>query len=248
MKILILFGLFFSTSFLYADINKESNTISLEKFLARKSSKLNYNNPTKSKQNVVSNYSINDYNHNINSRNKIHTKSKNYKISKRNLNLIINTNKNISNKSIFKKDTMNLILESQFRLFDYLNLKSKTGFKLNTNTDYIVGFDYNKVWKNIYNIDYIIGQSVMESLTNKLDLKHFIKLDKKLNEYYSIHNYYEYNLEVKNENVVNMHSYISLKQKLNSDELLVYKVVLNNNDENTSYGINIRYKLTNIVL
>lgn len=51
-----------------------------------------------------------------------------------------------------------------------------------------------------------------------------------------------------NENIENIHSSISLKQKLDNDESLIYKVVLNSDEENSSYGINVKYKLSNIFL
>lgn len=243
MKLVVLFTLFLSTTFLYAETNKQHKYSLLEKFLI-KSNNVNSINSTKLNQNISSNYLTRIYN----SENRIYTKNRNIRISKRNLNLIIDSKKNNSRKSSSKNDFITLTIEAQFRLFDYINVKSKTCAKLSKNDEYLVSLDYKKTWKNIYYIDCTIGQNFLESFANKFNSKHFIKFDKKLNEYYSLHNYYEYNLQMSNENIENIHSSISLKQKLDNDESLIYKVVLNSDEENSSYGINVKYKLSNIFL
>lgn len=249
MKKIILSILLFSSYFLFADADL-NQTPSLEKFLSKKESKPSLYNSIKSVKRIFTKYSeISDiYNLNNDFKSEIYSRKANYKISRKNFNLVINTNKNSSKRNFLKKDTLKLILESQNKLFNNIDLNSRMGVKLSDSNDYFVSLGLKKEWKNIYDIDYTVGQVFIESLTDSFDSRHFIKLDKKINEYYAIQNYYEYNLGIKEEKVINVQSYISLNQKVNDDELLIYKIVLNSDTEVTSYGFNIRYKLTDIVL
>ena len=249
MKKIILSMLLFSSYFLFADTDL-NQTPSLEKFLSKKESKSSLYNSIKSVKRIFTKYSeISDiYNLNSDFKSEIYSRKANYKISRKNFNLVINTNKNSSKRNFLKKDTLKLILESQNKLFNNIDLNSRMGVKLSDSNDYFVSLGLKKEWKNIYDIDYTVGQVFIESLTDSFDSRHFIKLDKKINEYYAIQNYYEYNLGIKEEKVINVQSYISLNQKVNDDELLIYKIVLNSDTEVTSYGFNIRYKLTDIVL
>ena len=241
--------LLFSSYFLFADTDL-NQTPSLEKFLSKKESKPSLYNSIKSVKRIFTKYSeISDiYNLNSDFKSEIYSRKANYKISRKNFNLVINTNKNSSKRNFLKKDTLKLILESQNKLFNNIDLNSRMGVKLSDSNDYFVSLGLKKEWKNIYDIDYTVGQVFIESLTDNFDSRHFIKLDKKINEYYAIQNYYEYNLGIKEEKVINVQSYISLNQKVNDDELLIYKIVLTSDTEVTSYGFNIRYKLTDIVL
>lgn len=250
MKKIIVTMLLFSSYFLFAETDLNQNA-SLENFLSKKDDKSLTYTSIKSVKGIFTKYSesSDDYNLNNNFKNEIYSRKANYKISRKNLNLVINTNKNTSKKNPLKKDTVKLILESQNRLFDKIDLNSSMGVKLSDSNDYFVSLGLKKEWKNIYNIDYTVGQMFIESLTESFDSRHFIKLDKKINEYYTIQNYYEYNLALKDEDdVINLQSYIALNQKINDDELLIYKIVLNSDTDVTSYGINVRYKLTDIVL
>lgn len=249
MKKIIVTMLLFSSYFLFADADL-NQTSSLEKFLSNKENKPSLYSSIKSVKRIFTKYSelSDDYNLNNDFKSEIYSRKASYKISRKNLNLLIDTNKNSSKRNLLKKDTVKLIVESQNKLFNKIDLNSSMGVKLSDSNDYFVSLGLKKEWKNIYDIDYTVGQVFIESLTDSFDSRHFIKLDKKINEYYTIQNYYEYNLGIKDENVINLQSYISLKQKLNDEELLIYKIVLNSDTEVTSYGINIRYKLTDIVL
>lgn len=241
--------LLFSSYFLFADADL-NQTNSLEKFLGNKENKPSLYSSIKSVKRIFTKYSELSDNYNLNNdfKSEIYSRKASYKISRKNLNLLIDTNKNSSKRNLLKKDTVKLIVESQNKLFNKIDLNSSMGVKLSDSNDYFVSLGLKKEWKNIYDIDYTVGQVFIESLTDSFDSRHFVKLDKKINEYYTIQNYYEYNLGIKDENVINLQSYISLKQKLNDEELLIYKIVLNSDTEVTSYGVNIRYKLTDIVL
>jgi hypothetical protein len=87
-----------------------------------------------------------------------------------------------------------------------------------------------------------------KSVKKKAEYRSYIKLDRKLNEKYSIHNYNESYWQDAVADYVDINSSIYLKQKITKKSNLIYKIGLKANDaegrqEIKNYGINIKYKI-----
>lgn len=142
-----------------------------------------------------------------------------------------------------KMQSINLDINSNLKILNYLTLVSKTHFEF-TKNNYLTKIDYRKIWKSYYNFDYTVGQSFGKSINEKTDYKYFMKIDKRLNDKYSFHNYYEYITQGRD----SLNSIFSLKKRFNSYESLIYKIILKDNEDYSSYGIKIGYKITNFIL
>jgi hypothetical protein len=191
----------------------------------------------------------------INSKNKKQNKliSKVPKINNE-FNLLIDSQGERELKYIFEKPSknnnslINFGISFKDKAYKNIDFKTRLGLKLNNKINPFIQLTTNKSWKNIYGIDYAIGQILKKSVKKNVQYKSFFKLDRKLNEKYSIHNYNESYWQDTEVDYVDINSSFYLKQKLTKKSNLIYKIGLKANDEEgkqeiKNYGINIKYKI-----
>ena len=134
------------------------------------------------------------------------------------------------------------------KAYKNIDFKTRLGLKLNNKINPFIQLTTNKTWKNIYGVDYALGQILKKSVKKKAEYRSYLKLDRKLNEKYSIHNYNESYWQDTEVDYVDINSSLYLKQKLTRKSNLIYKIGLKANDsegrqEIKNYGINIKYKI-----
>ena len=192
---------------------------------------------------------LNSYRNSKNINNKVKIERLNNK-----LNLLIKSDDKkelryiIENERIATIDYINLGLAFNSRLYKNLDFKTRFGIKLNNKINPFIKLTTKKTLKNIYGVDYTFGHVVKNSVIKKFEHKSYLKLDKKLNDIYSIHNYYEsYWGNELNKNT-NVNSTIYLNQKISDKSQLTYQIGLNSNNEDGTqeikeYLIDIKYKI-----
>lgn len=169
-------------------------------------------------------------------------------------NLLIDSQGERELKYIFEKplrnnnSLINFGISFKDKAYKNIDFKTRLGLKLNNKINPFIQITANKTWKNIYGVDYALGQILKKSVKRNAEYKSYIKLDRKLNEKYSIHNYNESYWQDSAVNYVDINSSIYLKQKLTKKSNLIYKIGLKANDsegnqEIKNYGINIKYKI-----
>ena len=134
------------------------------------------------------------------------------------------------------------------KAYKNIDFKTRLGLKLNNKINPFIQLTTNKTWKNIYGVDYALGQILKKSVKKKAEYRSYLKLDRKLNDKYSIHNYNESYWQDTEVDYVDINSSLYLKQKLTRKSNLIYKIGLKANDsegrqEIKNYGINIKYKI-----
>jgi len=110
--------------------------------------------------------------------------------------LVFESDKIDENKNYIDKydsnDNFNLGLTYD-TLKDDIKLKAKLGLKLGSKLDPFLRLSSIKTWENIYsNINYSLGQNLKQSVVKKLESTSYMRFDKQLNDYFSLHNYSEY--------------------------------------------------------
>lgn len=154
----------------------------------------------------------------------------------------------IENKKFSTVDYINLGLAFNSNFYKNLDFKTRFGIKVNNKINPFIKLTTRKIWKNIYGVNYTFGHIIKNSALKELEHKSYLKLDKKLNDNYSIHNYYESFWENELNQNTNVNSSIYLNQKLNDKSSLIYKIGLKSNNEDSSqeikeYLIDIKYKI-----
>ena len=173
---------------------------------------------------------------------------------KNEFNLLIDSQGERELKYIFEKplknnnSLINFGISFKDKAYKNIDFKTRLGLKLNNKINPFIQLTTNKTWKNIYGIDYGLGQILKKSIKKNTEYKSYFKLDRKLNERYSIHNYNETYWQDSEIDYVDINSSIYLKQKLTKKSNLVYKIGVKANDaqgsqEIKNYGINIKYKI-----
>jgi hypothetical protein len=230
----------------YSNTNDDYQDLSfLEETLTKTNKNKKYNQP------VIIDLpnKLNSYRNSKNSNNRVKLERINNK-----LNLLIKSDDKkeikyiIENEKIAALNYINLGVAFNSKLYKNLDFKTRLGIKLNNKINPFIKLTTKKTWKNIYGVDYTFGHIVKNSVINKLEHKSYLKLDKKLSDNYSIHNYYEsYWGNELNKNT-NVNSSIYLNQKLSNKSSLIYQIGLNSNNEDGTqeikeYAIDIKYKI-----
>ena len=230
----------------YSNTNDDYQDLSfLEETLTKTNKNKKYNQP------VIIDLpnKLNSYRNSKNSNNRVKLERINNK-----LNLLIKSDDKkeikyiIENEKIATLNYINLGVAFNSKLYKNLDFKTRLGIKLNNKINPFIKLTTKKTWKNIYGIDYTFGHIVKNSVIKKLEHKSYLKLDKKLNDSYSIHNYYESYWENDLNKNTNVNSSIYLNQKLSNKSSLIYQIGLNSNNEDGTqeikeYAIDIKYKI-----
>jgi hypothetical protein len=143
----------------------------------------------------------------------------------------------IENHNSNTKDAFNLALK-YVSLKKYIELSTKVGIKLRSKLDPFVKLSAKRTWEDINGIDLTLGQSIKQSVVNKLESTSYISLDKKLNDYYSLHQYTEYYWHSSERRDSQIIPSIHLKQKLNSTNYLTYS--FSSNIDNTDTNLRLK--------
>ncbi len=140
----------------------------------------------------------------------------------------------VENHTQNKNDDFNLALLYSKIVNDSIDFKTKLGVKLNNGLDPFVKADIEKRWENINTLDYVLKQTVKESVEKKLETTTSFKVSKKLTTNFYLHNYNEYYWHsIDKENSEFAHS-IYLNQRVTNKDLLTYQIAtsINNIDSN----------------
>ena len=232
----LLIPILFLANSCYANTNEETNNLSyLETALVKVNKNSRYAKP------VI-----------LNSQNK----RQNNLVPKVNndFNLLIDSQGERELKYIFEKpyrnnnSLINFGISFKDKAYKNIDFKTRLGLKLNNKINPFIQLTTNKTWKNIYGVDYALGQILKKSVKKKAEYRSYLKLDRKLNDKYSIHNYNESYWQDTEVDYVDINSSLYLKQKLTRKSNLIYKIGLKANDsegrqEIKNYGINIKYKI-----
>lgn len=227
----------------YSNTNDDNNDLSfLENTLTKTSKNKKYLQPI-----------IIDLSNKLNSHRNSKNKVKLEKIDNK-LNLLIKSDDRkeikyiIENKKIGSIDYINLGLSVNSKLYKNLDFKTRFGIKLNNKINPFIKLTTKKTWEKVYGVNYTFGHVIKNSITKRFEQKSYFKLDKKLNDKYSIHNYYESYWGNELDTNTNINSRIYLNQKISDKSNLVYQIGLDSNNEEGSqeikrYAINIKYKI-----
>ena len=232
----LLIPILFLANSCYANTNEETNNLSyLETALVKVNKNSRYAKP------VI-----------LNSQNK----RQNNLVPKVNndFNLLIDSQGERELRYIFEKpyrnnnSLINFGISFKDKAYKNIDFKTRLGLKLNNKINPFIQLTTNKTSKNIYGVDYALGQILKKSVKKKAEYRSYLKLDRKLNEKYSIHNYNESYWQDTEVDYVDINSSLYLKQKLTRKSNLIYKIGLKANDsegrqEIKNYGINIKYKI-----
>ena len=232
----LLIPILFLANSCYANTNEETNNLSyLETALVKVNKNSRYAKP------VI-----------LNSQNK----RQNNLVPKVNndFNLLIDSQGERELRYIFEKpyrnnnSLINFGISFKDKAYKNIDFKTRLGLKLNNKINPFIQLTTNKTWKNIYGVDYALGQILKKSVKKKAEYRSYLKLDRKLNDKYSIHNYNESYWQDTEVDYVDINSSLYLKQKLTRKSNLIYKIGLKANDsegrqEIKNYGINIKYKI-----
>lgn len=154
----------------------------------------------------------------------------------------------LEKQSINDNSYVNFGLTFKDKTYKNIDIKTRIGLKLNKKVNPFIQLTTKKTWKNIYGMNCALGQKLNKSMKSNIEYRSYVKLDRKLNEKYSIHNYNESYWQNATNDYIDLNSSIYLKQKLTRKSNLIYKIGLNSNDsdgkqEIKNYGINIKYKI-----
>ncbi len=232
----LLIPILFLANSCYANTNEETNNLSyLETALVKVNKNSRYAKP------VI-----------LNSQNK----RQNNLVPKVNndFNLLIDSQGERELRYIFEKpyrnnnSLINFGISFKDKAYKNIDFKTRLGLKLNNKINPFIQLTTNKTWKNIYGVDYALGQILKKSVKKKAEYRSYLKLDRKLNDKYSIHNYNESYWQDTEVDYVDINSSLYLKQKLTRKSNLIYQLGLKANDSEgrqkiTNYGINIKYKI-----
>ena len=134
-------------------------------------------------------------------------------------------------------DDFNLGLSYEALKKDY-KFKAKVGLKLRSKLDPFLKLSLNRTWEDIYyDVDYTLGQTLKQSVIKKLESTSYMRFDKSLKDYYSLHNYSEYywqSEESRNSQIINS---TYLNQQINSKNYLTYTVSTNIDNQDTNLRI-----------
>lgn len=153
-----------------------------------------------------------------------------------------------------KSDDYNLALAYYKSLKNSVDLSTKLGLKLKHKLDPFLRVEVKKTWKINKEFEYTLSQRLNQSLIKKLESTTYLRFDKKINDIFSIHNYYEHYWHSLQDQYNELYSSIYLQHKVSSKGELTYTLnsSINNihnsiEDKKTElrpkrYSFNIRYR------
>ena len=142
----------------------------------------------------------------------------------------------IENHNSNSKDDFNLGLTYQ-TIKKNIELKTKVGIKLKSKLDPFIKISARKKWENLNGVNLILGQNIKESVIKKLELTSYLALNKKLNDYYSLHQYTEYYWHSSKRRDSQVIPSVYLEQILNSKNYLTYSFTSNIDNVDTNFRI-----------
>ena len=213
----LLIPILFLANSCYANTNEETNNLSyLETALVKVNKNSRYAKP------VI-----------LNSQNK----RQNNLVPKVNndFNLLIDSQGERELRYIFEKpyrnnnSLINFGISFKDKAYKNIDFKTRLGLKLNNKINPFIQLTTNKTWKNIYGVDYALGQILKKSVKKKAEYRSYLKLDRKLNDKYSIHNYNESYWQDTEVGYGEINSSLYLKQKVTGKSKLIYEIGLKAN-------------------
>ncbi|MFA9374812.1 MAG: hypothetical protein ACERKK_11720 [Poseidonibacter sp.] len=140
-------------------------------------------------------------------------------------------------------DNFNLALLYEDYLGNNVDFKTKAGIKLGSTLNPFIRAEIKKVIKDVKGINYTFSQSAKESVKDKLELTSYIRLDKPINDEFSLHNYYEYYWQSTKSNDSQLYASLYLVQRLSQKNTLTY--TLGSNMDNIDSNLKMkRYNAT----
>jgi len=144
-------------------------------------------------------------------------------------------------------DNFNLSLLHEKYLRNNIDTKTKIGVKLGSTLNPFIKAEIRKLLKDSKGVNYTFSQAIKQSLKDKLESTSYIRLDKALNDLYSIHNYNEYYWKSTKSKDSEFYSSIYLNQKLSSKDHISYTfgTNINNIDSNLKvkrYSATLKYR------
>lgn len=153
-----------------------------------------------------------------------------------------------------RNENYNLALAYYKNLKNNIDLNTKLGIRLRHKLDPFLRINLKKTWNINEEFEYTLSQRLNQSVIKKLESTTYLRLDKKLNDTFSIHNYYEHYWHSMNDQYNEVYTSIYLQQKLSSKAELTYTInssINNINDEIENqktelrpkrYALNLRYR------
>ncbi|MFK2824043.1 hypothetical protein ACH5BK_13865 [Arcobacter sp. YIC-80] len=156
---------------------------------------------------------------------------------------------NIENKtSESKKDDVNLALGYYKALKNNLNLKTKVGIKIKSKLDPFIKIEAKKIFDNVNtNYIYTLNQTFKYSNLKDLESTSYFKIDRAINESFSVHNFNQHYWQSQKENNSEIYHSIYLDQKLTNKNYLRYTANTNINNINSDmkikrYALKLKYR------
>lgn len=143
----------------------------------------------------------------------------------------------VENHTKNKDDSFNLALLYSKIVNDSIDFNTKLGIKLNKGLDPFIKSTIEKRWDNINSFDFILSQSLKQSVEKKLESTSYFKISKELSTNFYLHNYNEYYWHsVNKENSDFFHS-VYLNQRVSNKDLISYEIGTNINNEYSNLRI-----------
>jgi hypothetical protein len=143
----------------------------------------------------------------------------------------------VENHTKNKDDNFNLALLYSKIVNDSIDFNTKLGIKLNKGLDPFIKSTIEKRWDNINSFDFILSQSLKQSVEKKLESTSYFKISKELSTNFYLHNYNEYYWHsVNKENSDFFHS-VYLNQRVSDKDLISYEIGTNINNEYSNLRI-----------
>lgn len=144
-------------------------------------------------------------------------------------------------------DNLNVGIAYYKQLKNHINLKSKAGLKVRSKFDPFIKVEAKKTWHQNDTLEYTLSQEFKQSVVKHTESTTFFRVDKRLSEPFSIHNYYQHYWQSTNEKDNQYYASIYLNQKLSEKRNLTYTIDSNINNIDSEmkvkrYAARITYK------
>lgn len=107
-------------------------------------------------------------------------------------------------------------------LKNHINIKSKIGIKVKSELDPFFRIEAKKTWHHTNSFESTLSQTFKQSVTKKTESTSYYRLDKKLDDIFSIHNYNEHYWESSREAYNQVYTSFYLNQLLSDKRQLTY--------------------------
>lgn len=154
---------------------------------------------------------------------------------------------NVETHNKSNNDNLNVGIAYYKQLKNHINLKSKAGLKVRSKFDPFIKIEAKKTWIHDESLEYTLSQKFKQSVIKHTESTTFFRVDKKLKEPFSIHNYYQHYWQSTNEKDNQYYTSIYLNQKLSNTKNLTYTIDSNINNIDSEmkvkrYAARITYK------